>query len=112
MNTLLTKPISFGVYSEVGQLNAVLLHRPGDELKRLTIHNHKTFLFDSIPCLTEAQKSHDLFAKYLTDNHIQVFYVRNLLYETLEQSSEARHALIQDLLDNSNKTELKRNFKN
>jgi arginine deiminase len=86
MNTSVTKSISFGVYSEVGQLDVVLLHRPGDELKRLTVSNYKNFLFDSIPCLIETQKSHDLFAKYLYDNHIQVFYVKNLLYETLEQS--------------------------
>ena len=37
MSELVSKSISFGVYSEVGQLDAVLLHRPGDELKRLTI---------------------------------------------------------------------------
>ena len=37
------------VTSEVGRLRTVLLHRPGDELKRLTPRNNADLLFDGIP---------------------------------------------------------------
>jgi hypothetical protein len=68
IKTSVRKFISFSVYSGVGKLDDVLLYRPSDELKRLTINNYKKFLFDSISCLIVTQKSHDLFAKYLYDN--------------------------------------------
>ena len=39
---------SFCVASEVGRLKRVMLHRPGLELERLTIHNKDELLFDDI----------------------------------------------------------------
>jgi arginine deiminase len=38
-----------GIQSEVGRLRTVLLHRPGNELKRLTPRNNDTLLFDGLP---------------------------------------------------------------
>ncbi len=111
MNALVLKDIPFGVFSEVGQLNAVLLHRPGDELKRLTEINYKHFLFDSIPCLIETQKSYDLFTKYLSDHQIQIYYVKDLLYESFQQSNEARKIFIQEILQNSSHVNNKIQFK-
>ena len=51
-----------GANSEVGTLRAVLLHRPGDELRRLTPRNNDQLLFDSVPWVDRAQEEHDAFA--------------------------------------------------
>lgn len=55
----------FGVDSEVGTLRAVILHRPGAELKRLTPRNNDVLLFDGLPWVARAQQEHDAFAALL-----------------------------------------------
>ena len=42
-------PRPHGADSEVGRLRTVMLHRPGNELKRLTPRNNDKLLFDGIP---------------------------------------------------------------
>ena len=54
-----------GVRSEVGRLRTVLLHRPGNELKRLTPRNNDALLFDGLPWVDRAQEEHDGFAETL-----------------------------------------------
>jgi arginine deiminase len=61
----------------------VLLHRPGDELKRLTPRNSDQLLFDSIPWLGRAQEEHDAFAATLTEHGVEVLLLGDLLVETL-----------------------------
>ena len=51
-----------GADSEVGRLATVMLHRPGNELKRLTPRNNDQLLFDGIPWVSRAQEEHDAFA--------------------------------------------------
>ena len=51
-----------GADSEVGRLQTVMLHRPGNELKRLTPRNNDRLLFDGIPWVARAQEEHDGFA--------------------------------------------------
>ncbi|GAA3024061.1 arginine deiminase [Actinokineospora globicatena] len=60
------------VDSEVGPLRTVLLHRPGNELKRLTPRNNDQLLFDSIPWVDRAQDEHDAFADVLTGRGVEV----------------------------------------
>jgi arginine deiminase len=88
-----SEPIPLRVDSEVGRLRCVLLHRPGDELKRLTPRNNDELLFDGIPWLDRAQQEHDAFAGTLREHGVEVLLVRNLLVETLA-SDEARAELI------------------
>ncbi|NYT08246.1 MAG: arginine deiminase, partial [Methanomicrobiales archaeon] len=38
----------FGVFSEVGRLRKVMVHRPDLSLRRLTPGNHHDFLFDDV----------------------------------------------------------------
>ncbi len=71
------------VDSEVGQLRTVLLHRPGDELKRLTPRNNDSLLFDGIPWVGRAQDEHDAFAQALRDRDVEVLYLTDLLTEAL-----------------------------
>ncbi|MBE6909286.1 MAG: arginine deiminase [Ruminococcaceae bacterium] len=61
-------------YSEIGKLNKVLLHRPGEELEALTPSTIERLLFDDIPYLKIAQEEHDTFAQVLRDNGVEVLY--------------------------------------
>src|SRR3954468_9789256 len=75
---------AYGVDSEVGALRTVMLHRPGNELKRLTPRNNADLLFDGIPWVGRAQDEHDAFAQALRDRDVEVLYVRDLLTDTLD----------------------------
>ena len=55
-------------FSEIGKLNKVLLHRPGEELESLTPATLERLLFDDIPYLKVAQEEHDRFAEVLRIN--------------------------------------------
>lgn len=79
-----------GANSEVGQLRAVLLHRPGDELKRLTPRNNDQLLFDGLPWVDRAQEEHDAFADLLRCRGVEVLLLSDLLTETLGASGAAR----------------------
>ena len=72
------------VDTEVGQLRTVLLHRPGNELKRLTPRNNADLLFDGIPWVGRAQDEHDAFAEALRSRGVEVLYVRDLLVTALD----------------------------
>lgn len=61
-------------FSEIGKLNKVLLHRPGEELEALTPGTIERLLFDDIPYLKIAQQEHDIFAQTLRDNGVEVVY--------------------------------------
>src|SRR5688500_7014565 len=82
-----------GADSEVGRLQTVMLHRPGDELKRLTPRNNDKLLFDGIPWVGRAQDEHDAFAEALRSRDVEGLYLMDLLAETL-QSPDARDRAI------------------
>ena len=65
------------VYSEIGKLQKVLLHRPGKELENLTPAMLERLLFDDIPYLKVAQEEHDAFAETLRNNGIQILYLED-----------------------------------
>ena len=72
------------VYSEIGRLKKVLLHRPGEEIENLTPELMERLLFDDIPYLKIAREEHDAFAQIFRDNGVEVFYLEELMAETLE----------------------------
>jgi arginine deiminase len=72
-----------GVTSEVGRLRTVLLHRPGEELRRLTPRNSADLLFDGVPWVERAQSEHDAFAATLRSRGVEVLLLRTLLDEAL-----------------------------
>ena len=78
-----TTPATPGVASEVGRLRTVLLHRPGNELRRLTPRNNDALLFDGLPWVDRAQDEHDAFAAALRTHGVEVLYLSELLAETL-----------------------------
>jgi arginine deiminase len=75
-------------------LRKVLVHRPGLCLERLTPANKGEFLFDDVVWVERAQREHDAFTEVLRDRGVEVFYLEDLLAETLEASVEARHHIV------------------
>ncbi|WP_026360494.1 arginine deiminase [Amycolatopsis nigrescens] len=85
--------------SEVGKLRAVLLHRPGKELKRLTPRNNDQLLFDSIPWVGRAQREHDAFADVLRGRGVEVLLLAEVLRDALEDPrahTAGVHAAVDD----------------
>ena len=74
---------AINVYSEIGKLRSVLLHRPGREIENLTPDALDRLLFDDIPFLDIATYEHDAFAKILIDNGIEVLYLEDLAAEAI-----------------------------
>lgn len=83
------------VYSEIGKLKTVLLHRPGMEIENLTPEHLSRLLFDDIPFLKAARAEHDNFAKVLQDNGVEVLYAENLAAEALENDEVKENFLNQ-----------------
>ena len=79
-----------GVYSEVGKLRTVLVHRPGLALERLTPANREEFLFDDLVWVERAQREHDSLVEVLRSRDVEVLYLQSLLSETLAASEAAR----------------------
>lgn len=76
--------MTLGVWSEVGRLQRVLVHRPGKELNRLTPSNRDELLFDDILWLEKAREDHDTFTAILSAENAEVVYLTDLLAETLD----------------------------
>lgn len=71
------------VFSEIGNLKKVLLHRPGPEIENLTPELLERLLFDDIPYLEEAQKEHDYFADVFRSNGVEVYYLEDMVTESI-----------------------------
>ncbi|PPI92801.1 arginine deiminase [Escherichia coli] len=71
------------VTSEIGELQTVLLKRPGKEVENLTPDYLQQLLFDDIPYLPIIQKEHDYFAQTLRNRDVEVLYLEKLAAEAL-----------------------------
>ena len=85
----------FGVYSEVGKLRKVIVHRPELSLKRLTPSNHDDLLFDDVLWVERAQWEHDQFVAAMRGRGVEVFYLLDLLGEALAANDEGRRKVIE-----------------
>ncbi len=70
--------------SEIGELQRVLVHRPGRELERITPSNRDELLFDDILWTERAQEEHDAFTEVLADRGVHVEELQTLLGEALD----------------------------
>ena len=84
---------TLGVYSEVGKLRKVLVHRPDLSLKRLTPSNCEELLFDGVLWVKKARWEHDAFVDQMRSRGIEVVLVSDLLTETMKDP-EARKWLL------------------
>ncbi len=86
-------PLGGHVGNEVGRLETVMLHRPGEELRRITPTNMEALLFDELLWVEKAQEEHDRFAEVLVEGGVEVLYVESLLEEVLADEA-ARSEMI------------------
>ena len=94
--------MEFSVDSEIGKLRQVILHRPGNEMLRLTPQNKDHLLFDDVLWLERAQEEHDQFARVLTGRDVEVLYLSDLLAQTLEIPEARDYVLDRVVNENTN----------
>ena len=87
------KKLQINVQSEIGKLNAVLLHKPGAEVENMTPNNVQRALYSDILNLSIAQKEYDQLSGVLS-KVAKVYEVQGLLEKVLEQPA-ARVELLQ-----------------
>lgn len=75
------------ITSEIGALKKVLLHRPGREIENLIPEYLGRLLFDDIPYLEAARIEHDGFANLLKENGVEIFYLEDLLVQSLSHKN-------------------------
>ena len=88
------------IYSEIGKLRRVIVHRPGPELDNLTPPTMKNYLFEDLPDYVAAGKEHDAFVDLLRQSGTEIFYTTDLLSETLADP-ETRRLFLNDFLRES-----------
>lgn len=76
------KKIKININSEVGELQAVILHKPGDEIQNMTPSNAKKALFSDILNLSVINNEYKYFSGVLK-KVTNVFYLEDLLTDIL-----------------------------
>lgn len=90
------------VYSEIGQLKRVLVHRPGKELSYLTPQRLDELLFSAILEVETAQKEHDAFTNILRKEGVEVVELADLVAETYDEATpDAKNQFVETWLDES-----------
>lgn len=78
------KTIDTGVFSEIGELEGVILHTPGKEVENMTPSNAERALYSDILNLSVAVEEYQQFSGVL-EKVTQTYQVKDLLAEILEQ---------------------------
>ena len=108
------KKSAIQVYSEIGKLKKVLLHRPGYELENLMPEYLERLLFDDIPFLKVAQEEHDAFAQLFKQNGTEVIYLLDLVTQSLHDEDIKEEFIKQFIVEagirESRKTEILKDF--
>jgi len=85
------------VTSEIGRLQAVLVHTPGPELFAVTPRTREDFLYDDIIEAETARREHQRFMAIL-ERFTTVYQVRDLLEGVLKQP-EVRDLFVRETMD-------------
>ncbi|ACV21852.1 Arginine deiminase [Slackia heliotrinireducens] len=83
------------VYSEIGPLRRVLMHRPGNEIMQLYPYMLGEMLFEDTPFLPAAQAEHDAYTAILRNAGVEVVYLRDLFAQAMNVP-EARAAFTRE----------------
>ena len=73
--------MKFGVNSEIEKLRTVLIHRPGEEIKKVTSRTLDYYCFRTIPDLPKLQQEYDDFTKILKQAGVHIVFLENLIGE-------------------------------
>ncbi|CAH2211791.1 arginine deiminase [Tepidibacter aestuarii] len=103
----MSKENILNVYSEIGKLKKVLLHRPGKEIENLTPDLMDRLLFDDIPYLKVARQEHDAFAKILKSNDVEVLYLEDLAAEAIKDFG-IKEAFVDEFINEANIDSIKK----
>src|ERR1700735_3920496 len=90
---------SEGEYNEIAQLRAVLIIRPGAELRRLTPQHTCGMLLPALPGAERAQAEHDAFTAALRSRGVEVLYLTELLQDALEYAPGREQAIATAISD-------------
>ena len=92
------------IMSEVGELEGVILHKPGIELENMTPENAEKALYSDILNLNIAFKEYSQFSGVL-EKYSDVYYVKDLLSKSLVES-EVREKLVNKICQSENQFKL------
>jgi arginine deiminase len=91
----------YGVFSEVGKLRKVIVHRPGLEMRRLTPSNCQALLFDDVIWARKARQDHDAFVDLMrAEFGVQVWRVHELLKDVVDDPEGRAYILDRKLVPN------------
>ncbi len=79
----MAEPLKIDIQSEIGRLDAVLLHRPGSEVENMTPRNVQRALYSDILNLSIAKKEYEQLSGVLS-KLAKVYEVRTLLVKVLD----------------------------
>ncbi len=88
------------VFSEIGELEKVIVHRPDSGLSRISPQKAEELLFDDIIHLPLMQKEHDTFTnilKFFTGDE-NVLEIEDLLEQALDYSHVMKEKIIDDIV--------------
>ena len=100
--------MEINVQSEIGKLNGVIVHTPGDEIENMTPENAERALYSDILNLAVASREYSQFINVLK-LQTQVFEVKDLL-KTVLDNKEARKSLLNRIYLNENAEYLREQF--
>jgi arginine deiminase len=73
--------MEYGAQTEYGVLRKVLMHRPTEELRRMTPGNKDAYLFRDVVYWKEFQREHDIFSDILRGEGVEVVLLGDVLDE-------------------------------
>ncbi len=97
--------VKIDVCSEIGELEAVILHSPGSEVENMTPGNAERALYSDILNLPVAQKEYAQLEQVLR-KFARVYQVKDLLVETLN-NSRVKEDLVEKICNNLNISDAK-----
>src|SRR5258707_604929 len=84
------------VYSEIGRLRRVLVHRPGREIDWMVPSMMESLLFDDILDGDDGREEHDGFRRVIEQAGVEVLDAQDLLADVLSEEA-ARKRLLDEL---------------
>ncbi|MDR4988582.1 MAG: arginine deiminase family protein [Bacteroidales bacterium] len=87
--------IPTSIYSEIGTLECVLIHSPGQEVENMTPENAERALYSDILNLAVARKEYDQFKRVL-ETVTQCFEIKDLLRQILK-NEKVKQGLIEKI---------------